>query len=181
MQVTQLAIDNPWEPKGPEDSFLMKSDRNPNRRGAEELGLRGDARVLLERVEAGDVQLVYVFWHDLNSREALEALRKADQVIFQGPSWNATAEAADVVLAGATHAEKDGSFTNFEGRIQRFRQAFLPLEDSRNDVDILADLGERLGYRLSDAEEALQRWQNVRLDEMDSFGVLIESGSAAGK
>ena len=55
---------------------------------------------------------------------------------------------ADVVLPGVTFAEKDGTFTNMERRVQRVRQAISPVGDARPDWKILCDLSTRMGYRM---------------------------------
>ena len=53
----------------------------------------------------------------------------------------------DGVFASATPAEKDGSFTNFEGRIQPFVAAARPCPDVRSELAILAALAGSLGLR----------------------------------
>ena len=52
------------------------------------------------------------------------------------------------VLPGAAYVEKDGTFVNCHGRIQRIGRAFPPLEDSREDWRILLELGARLGQQI---------------------------------
>ena len=56
-----------------------------------------------------------------------------------------TARYADVVLPGASFAEKTGTFANTERRVQLFEQAIAPPGDARQDLDILLDLSRRLG------------------------------------
>ena len=60
-----------------------------------------------------------------------------------------TAALADVVLPAASFAEKTGSFTNSERRVQMVRQAIPPLGDSRTDAEIIIALADRLGYPMS--------------------------------
>jgi formate dehydrogenase major subunit len=62
--------------------------------------------------------------------------------LFQSP----TAELAHVVLPGASFAERDGTFTNTERRVQRVRKAIEPLGNARPDWQIIASLAEGLGY-----------------------------------
>jgi NADH-quinone oxidoreductase subunit G len=158
--ISNVALLDPWELPGVEDDFLMKADRNPNRTGAEQLGFTGDARTILENAAKGSIQLVYVFWHGFEDSEARALLEKAETVIFHGVNWGSCAEAADIVLPGSTHAEKDGSFTNFEGRVQNFNQALIPIEDARNDVEILTDLAELLGCPI-EPEKPSSSFQSV--------------------
>ncbi len=60
-----------------------------------------------------------------------------------------TAAMATVVLPAASFAEKDGTFTNFEGRVQAVRKAFPPLGDSRPDWEIILALAAGMGSPLS--------------------------------
>lgn len=175
LQVPQVAFKNPWQPSGFQDDFLLRADRNPNTRGAELLGLQGDTRTLLEQAAAGQIRVLYVFRQDFQAPEALELLRKAPRVIYQGTNWNTTAQTAHLVLAGATHAEKDGTFTNFEGRVQRFRQALFPLEESRQDLEILKEIAERLDQRLvyQSPEDVFMEWQGISYEELDEYGQVL--------
>jgi NADH-quinone oxidoreductase subunit G len=144
-----VAVFNPWVAPGIEDELLLRSDRNPNTAGAEKVGFEGSAREVLEKAASGDVKVLYIFWHNFDADEAAALLRKSESLIFQGVNWNQTAELAQIILPGATHAEKDGTFTNFEGRTQSFHQALLPVGDARPDSEILISLAERLGHPLS--------------------------------
>ena len=58
------------------------------------------------------------------------------------------AQAADVVLPGASYAEKSGTWVNLEGRVQRGERAVFPPGDAREDWAILRALSERLGATL---------------------------------
>jgi assimilatory nitrate reductase catalytic subunit len=57
-----------------------------------------------------------------------------------------TAECADVVLPSAQWAEEEGTMTNLEGRVLLRKRATRPPEGVRTDTEILAALGDRLGY-----------------------------------
>ena len=60
-----------------------------------------------------------------------------------------TAELAHVIFPAASFAEKTGTFTNSERRVQMVRQAIKPLGHSRTDSDIISALSRRLGYEMS--------------------------------
>ncbi|NIA14392.1 MAG: formate dehydrogenase subunit alpha [Nitrospiraceae bacterium] len=84
---------------------------------------------------------------DINHvREALEAL---DFLVVQDIFLTETAELADVVLPARSFAEKDGTFTNTERRVQRVRQAVAPPGDARDDWSIVCDVATRMGYAMS--------------------------------
>jgi len=78
-----------------------------------------------------------------------EALRELDLLIVQDIFLTETAQLADVVLPAAGFAEKDGTFTNTERRVQRVRQALEPPGAARVDWQITCDLARRLGYDMS--------------------------------
>jgi len=79
-------------------------------------------------------------------RKALESL---DFLVVQDVFMSETAELADVVLPAYTFAEKDGTFTNTERRIQRVRPAVRPPGEARDDWRILCDVSSRMGYPMS--------------------------------
>lgn len=57
-----------------------------------------------------------------------------------------TAQYADVILPGVSYAEKEGTFTNTERRVQRVRKAVTVPGEMRLDTDIIIDLMNRMGY-----------------------------------
>ena len=82
---------------------------------------------------------------DLNHvRDALESL---DFLVVQDIFLTETAQLADVVLPASTFAEKDGTFTNTERRVQRIRKAIEPVGDSRPDWRIICLIAARMGQK----------------------------------
>jgi len=80
-----------------------------------------------------------------NITHAKEALEKLDFLVVQDIFLSETAELADVVLPGVSFAEKDGTFTNTDRRVQRVRKAVEPVGDSRPDWQITCQLGKKMG------------------------------------
>jgi predicted molibdopterin-dependent oxidoreductase YjgC len=78
---------------------------------------------------------------------AREALERLEFLVVQDIFLSETARLADVVLAGASFAEKDGTFTNTERRVQLLRKAIEPIGDSRPDWWITCKLGKRMGAK----------------------------------
>jgi len=68
--------------------------------------------------------------------------------VYIGHHGDAGANVADVVLPGASYAEKPGTFVNLEGRVQRSDRAVFPPGDAREDWSIFRALGDVLGHRL---------------------------------
>jgi formate dehydrogenase major subunit len=86
---------------------------------------------------------------DPDSHHLIQALKALDFLVVQDIFLTETAQLADVVLPGASFAEKEGTFTNTERRVQRVRQAIVPLGESRPDWQILVDLATRMGLPMS--------------------------------
>lgn len=68
--------------------------------------------------------------------------------VFIGHHGDKGAHAADVILPGASYAEKPGTYVNLEGRVQRGDRASFPPGDAREDWTILRALSEKLGKTL---------------------------------
>ena len=84
-----------------------------------------------------------------DSDHAREALSKLDFLVVQDLFLTETAQLADVVLPAAGFAEKDGTFTNTERRIQLLRKAVESPGQARPDWEIIADISNRMGYPMS--------------------------------
>ena len=82
---------------------------------------------------------------DLHHAE--QAFGKLEFLIVQDIFMHETAQLADVVLPAASFAEKDGTFTNSERRVQRVRKVIDPVGDSRPDWEIICDLAQRMSRR----------------------------------
>jgi predicted molibdopterin-dependent oxidoreductase YjgC len=81
---------------------------------------------------------------DPDAGHIAEALKRLDFLVVQDIFLTETAELADVVLPATTFAEKEGTFTNTERRVQRVRQAISPIGDSRPDWWIICQIAKRL-------------------------------------
>ena len=83
---------------------------------------------------------------DPDQAHARRALESLDFLVVQDIFLTETAALADVVLPAACYAEKEGTFTNTERRVQRVRQAVEPPGEARADWRIICALAERAGY-----------------------------------
>ena len=84
---------------------------------------------------------------DLNHAE--EQFRSLDFLAVSEIFMSETAELADVVLPACSFAEKDGTYTTTDRRVQRVRKAVEPLGDSKPDWWIIQELSRRMGYDMS--------------------------------
>jgi formate dehydrogenase alpha subunit len=100
----------------------------------------------------GKLKAIYIMGEnpmmsDPDQNHVREALEKLEFLVVQDIFPTPTTEFAHVVLPAATYAEKDGTFTSTERRVQRVRKAVEPVGQSRSDWEILCDVAERLGYQ----------------------------------
>src|SRR5215831_5338203 len=108
---------------------------------------------MVEAAGRGELKAMYVvgenpFLDEANLEHAQHAMRNLEFLVVQDIFLQETAEAAQVVLPAASFAEKEGTFTNSERRVQRVRRALDPLGDTRPDWDITSDLARRVCRRL---------------------------------
>ncbi len=144
-------------PSGHSDDFLIKADKNPNTLGATLLGLSGPgapaAASILDEALQGRIEALWVFGHDLatliDETTLQELSRKLRLFVFSGTNENPTVSRSHWVLPTAAYVEKDGTFVNCHGRIQRIGRAFPPLPDSREDWSILLEFARRLNHPLA--------------------------------
>lgn len=109
---------------------------------------------MMDAAAYGYVKCMYVIGEDPiltdpDSNHVRKALANLEFLVVQDLFLTETAQLADVVLPGASFAEKDGTFTNTERRVQRVRQAIPPLPGCRPDWEIICDLAGRMGYPMN--------------------------------
>lgn len=114
------------------DDFLIKADKTPNAKGLELLGIKPFGKDLNEKIKNGSVKLVYVMNDSLGSMELGAELSKCIEVgIVQLSNFNELSRKATVLLPLATYAEINGTFVNYDGRVQRINPAVATLEQER--------------------------------------------------
>ncbi len=154
----QMSYKVPQKPAEADD-FLIKADRNPNTAGAEVIMGGGlEASSIIEKAKQGEIDVLYVFGHNLIEmfgKEAVVAIaQKVKLFVYQGSNINETCSYAHLILPSAVYAEKDGTFTNYKGRVQRILPAFMPLGEAKGDWQIAGLLAEQLnagfGYKNSE-------------------------------
>jgi len=84
---------------------------------------------------------------DLNHAE--KSFSNLDFLVVQDIFLTETAKLADVVLPSSCFAEKEGTFSNTERRVQRIRKAVEPPGQARSDWEIICDIANRMGYKMS--------------------------------
>ena len=136
--------------------FTIEADKNPNTAGARTiLGsangnvvLEGDA--LWEKVSGAKVVYLVSGAPERPLEDAEKAaLESVDFLIVQDILPSEVTQLADVVLPGTTFAEKDGTFTNSTGWVQRIRKVIDPPGEARLDWEITQQLAKQLGSDLN--------------------------------
>jgi predicted molibdopterin-dependent oxidoreductase YjgC len=109
-----------------------------------------------------------------------QALEKLEFLVVQDIFLSETAWMADVVLPGAAFAEKDGTFTNTERRVQRVRQAVLPPGEAKPDWEIISVLagkmGKQFGYQtasqiMDEIASLTPIYGGIHFDRLDHHGL----------
>lgn len=109
------------------------------------------ASEMLFEAEAGKLKALYIMGEnpvlsDPDTGHTIKALSCLDFLVVQDLFLTETAALADVVLPATCFAEKDGTFTNTERRVQRIRKAVNPPGEAKEDIWIIMELSRRLGY-----------------------------------
>ncbi|MGN6818581.1 MAG: NADH-quinone oxidoreductase subunit NuoG [Sphingomonas sp.] len=92
--------------------------------------------------------------------------------VYIGHHGDKGAAAADVVLPGASYAEKAGTYVNLEGRVQRGERAVFPPGDAREDWAILRALSDKLGHTLPfDSFEELRAQMALAVPALGTLGL----------
>jgi NADH-quinone oxidoreductase subunit G len=176
LKVHSLDVTLSGEPKGKEDEILMKADLTPNRRGAQEIGVKpwGGSGVAGDDIVAGavdgDFEVLIVVRHDLTKTLSQKERNKLDQncdyILYLGTHENGMCHLANDVIPLAMWAEREATYTNFQGLVQRTWQPFAPLGQAVCEWQIWQELGKRLGHTFAGQSAA---------DIFDAIGAVIAS------
>jgi formate dehydrogenase major subunit len=112
---------------------------------------------MIPKAHSGEVKALYIIGEnplvsdpDLNHAE--KSIAHLDFLVVQDIFMTETAKMADVVLPSVCFAEKEGTFSNTERRVQRVRKAVSPPGEARDDWWITSQIGTRMGYDMSYAD-----------------------------
>lgn len=180
------------------DKLLKVADRNPNRAGAE-LVLEGysifdeGAEGLKKALDKGEVKTLLLAGTDYpEANDAWKAALGKATVVAWSSNWDATAQAAHLVLPLGSFAEQDGTFVNFQGRLQRIKKAIKPINNRKPAVEAAAFTADALGAGKDwdirnwvSAFNELKKHTNLLKDakplSLGPWGVLLEAESEANE
>ena len=135
---------------------------------------------MIHAAERGQIKALYVVGEnpalsDPDSNHVRHCLSSLDFLVVQDLFMTETAQLADVILPGSSFAEKDGTFTNSERRVQRVQRALNPLGESRPDWEIIAELGQRtLAAAWAELPAAIAEAPHGSWDYMNPVEILDE-------
>ncbi|HEY6952187.1 MAG TPA: 2Fe-2S iron-sulfur cluster-binding protein [Bacteroidota bacterium] len=123
--------------EGDEDDLLIRADKTPNALGAQHVGVRPTEGGLgldgiIKGIGEGSIKALYVLDDNIAADPAIaKILANLQLLIVHSAERNETTEIADIVLSSSLYAEKNGTFVNFQGMLQRIRAAVTTLENDR--------------------------------------------------
>jgi formate dehydrogenase alpha subunit len=149
----------------------------------------------MEQVKGGKIKGMYIVGENPvlsfpNSRLITEILTSLDFLVVQDMFLTETARLANVVLPAASFAEKEGTCTNFEGRIARVRKAIEAIGESLPDWEIVVRLAGRMGHSLpfsslqdvtSEIEELVPSYETYMSAEKQDDLAYGEGGHTSGR
>ena len=112
------------------------------------------ATEMMEKAHSGDLKAMYIIGEnplisDPDLNHAKTCLKNLDFLVVQDIFLTETAQVADVVLPSTSFAEKEGTFTNTERKVQRIRKGVEPPGEAREDWRIICDVAGRMGYPMN--------------------------------
>jgi NADH-quinone oxidoreductase subunit G len=173
--------------------ILMSPDRSPNYRGAQDMGVTdGGFDALMGRLAGGEFSGAYVVSDNIlglcgNSTALRDALQKLSFLVVQDSRLTETAKLAHVVFPATHFAEKEGTYTNRRGRVQKLNPAVIAPAGASQDSEIFLSLlelsGEKPAYATpSQVFDALTRekpaYQGLSYVALGDDGVLLGGGAA---
>ncbi len=146
---------------GSGDNILIREEKSPNYYGAVLTGLidknSKDINTILQKIEDGKIKALYVVEENIVALypEYKSAFDKLELLVVHSTNRNETTALADILFPASAYAEKNGTWINFEGRIQRIRPAVATLDSDRT-LD-----GMELS-RLDKFGTSYDRWGNIK-------------------
>jgi NADH-quinone oxidoreductase subunit G len=163
------------------DDILRNEDVTPNSNGAKLAGVAPsksglDFNGIIKAIREGKIKALYILEDDIiNDNPDLENLfAKLDLLIVNTANFNKTSSLADIVFPAASYAEKNGTFVNFTGRVQRIRPVIATLDVDRALEGMSMSRLDKFGTKFD-------RWaQGKHYDARSSWKILTGLASAMG-
>lgn len=183
--------------------FVIEADKNPNTKGAAQMltfaagvdEVNGSRNVVSvpqawEKLDGSNLNLKLLYFlcnapEVKLSENAKSALKQVDFIVVHDIFLSEVAQLAHLVFPGATFAEKDGTFTNSKGRVQRINKALEAPGVAKADWEILVQVSNRLsdgaGFKyyhpaeiLAEIGNSIPAYKDLSYQKIGEQGVTIE-------
>ncbi len=172
------------------DDFLIDADKHPNRRGAKLIARGGEAGDLRDYLTGRMAVIalnadVLASWRSEDVREAFAAIKHK---VVLAPNATATSEAGTVVLPTTSYAEKDGTWTNRDGRVQRISAVLRKNFAVRTEIQLMYQIAQVMGTTweekgaadlFADLAAEHPAFQGLSYGRIGKLGATIEAAEAA--
>lgn len=140
---------------------------------------------MLDEAYDGNLKAMYVMGEepvltDPDANHVKAAMNNLDFLVVQDIFLTETAKLADVVFPATCYAEKEGTFTNTERRVQRVRKAVNPPGEARLDYQILCEVAKGLGGKGFDYRNAEDIFEEMRVTMPSYRGMTYERLGTVG-
>ena len=171
--------------------ILMSPDRSPNFRGARAMGVSdGGFKPLMQKLLSGGFAGAFIVGEDLiGSAPDPEAMRAALQklsfLVVQDTRVTETTQLAHVVLPATHFGEKEGTYTNRKGRVQKLNAALIAPEGALQDSEIFLRLlelaGDKSGYTtpaeiFAAIRREISEYANINYESIGDQGIELGAG-----
>jgi formate dehydrogenase alpha subunit len=141
---------------------------------------------MFQAIEEGKVKALYIMGEnplmsDPDLHHVEKVLKKLEFLVVQDIFLTETAKFGHVVLPGVSFAEKDGTFTTTDRRVQRVRKAIEPLGEAKSDHEIISNIAIRMGgtnFQYGSPEEIFKEmaqltpiYQGITYEKIDKNGI----------
>jgi len=136
---------------------------------------------IIDAIDRGEIKALWIVATNplvsfVNQNKLRKTLSKLDLLVVQDAFMGDTAEIADVVFAGATWGEKDGSYTNSERRCSKANKAVKPIGEAKSDFDIVLEfskyfegVNEMLFPNWKTPRDAFDEWKRVSKGQLCDY------------
>lgn len=132
--------------EGEDDKLLLRADKTPNANGLKLLGIEPINGKFIDKILNKQFKMVYIMNDSLGRLERTEEIAKSIEIaVLHISNFYEQSHKATVVLPSATYAEINGTFVNFQNRVQRIKPAVATLEQERLPGDFAVSRLDKFG------------------------------------
>lgn len=160
---------------GEDDKLLLRADKTPNSTGLKHLGINPIDSKFIEKILGKQVKMAYMINDTVGRLERADEIARSIEIgVLHISNFGEQSKKATVIFPASTYAEINGTFVNFQNRVQRIRPAVATLEQERLP-------GEFAVSRLDKFGSHNDRWTHgTRYNARPVWKVLTQMAKAMG-